>query len=71
MMDPQTNTFRMLDDPTQAKPHEIPFFIGEEIEIKGHIFAVEFIDVPLNPRKPHLLVLRPKGPKETANGPTV
>jgi hypothetical protein len=59
MMDPDTNTFRMVYDLAEAKRTEIPFRIGEEIEIKGHIFSVELVDIPKNPAKPHLLVLRP------------
>jgi hypothetical protein len=56
-MNPDTNTFYVADEPLQAG--HIPFTIGEELEIKGHVFVVEFIDIPKNPAKPHLLVLRP------------
>jgi len=55
-MNPDTNQF-YVGEP-QGENH-IPFAIGEEVEVKGHIFTVEFVDIPKNPSKPHLLVLRP------------
>jgi hypothetical protein len=58
-MNPDTNQFYMSEDP--LAPGHIPFHIGEEIEVKGHIFVVEHIDMPtlLKPNQAHLLVLRP------------
>ena len=55
-MNPDTNQF-YVGDP-QGKDH-IPFEIGEEVTIKGHVFAVELVNIPKNPTMPHLLVLRP------------
>lgn len=58
----------MLDDPSKARSGEIPFEIGEELEIKGHVFSVEMVDIPKDPRKSHLLVLRPVRQKEPQSG---
>jgi hypothetical protein len=55
-MNPDTNQF-YVGEP-QGKDH-IPFEIGEEVIIKGHVFAVELVDIPKNPTMVHLLVLRP------------
>ena len=63
MMDPQSNTFRMLDSIDDKLDREIPFAIGEEITIKGHIFKVAHVDIPRDPRQPHLLVLQPFKPQ--------
>lgn len=58
-MNPETNRFEMIPDTVQPKEGMIPFDIGEEIVIKGHVFCVELVDIPKNPTMPHLLVLRP------------
>lgn len=59
-MNPETNEFYISEKPKE--PGHIPFQIGEEVELKGHMFAVELVDIPKNPTKPHLLVLRPLRP---------
>lgn len=59
-MDTRTNKFYVSEKPKEAD--HISFEVGEEVELKGHIFAVELVDIPKNPTKPHLLVLRPIRP---------
>ena len=51
-MNPDTNEFYEASQPLD--PSHIPFLIGEEIEIKGHIFKV--IHIQMSPSK---LVLAP------------
>lgn len=57
-MNPETNRFYVADQP-EAGNH-IPFSVGEEVMIKGHIFEVVTVDIPKNPAHQHLLVLTPK-----------
>jgi hypothetical protein len=56
-MNPDTNQFYMAEE--TAAPGHIPFTVGEQLNIKGHIFEVVTVDIPKNPTKPHLLVLMP------------
>lgn len=58
-MNPETNRFEELPDFVKPASGLIPFDIGEEITIKGHIFSVVYIDIPKDPAKRHLLVLTP------------
>lgn len=51
-MNPDTNEFYEAMEP--AESHHLSFTIGEEIEIKGHIFKVAHIKM-----SPHQLVLVP------------
>jgi hypothetical protein len=51
-MNPETNEFYEAREPQD--PTHINFTIGEEIEIKGHIFKVVHIKMA-----PHQLVLAP------------
>ena len=57
-MNPDTNTF--YEAPERLDSSHISFTIGEEIEIKGHIFKVVHVKMA-----PHQLVLAPvrKGEK--------
>jgi hypothetical protein len=57
-MNPDTNTF--YEGEQQASNH-IPFTVGEELDIKGHVFKVVHIDIPglHEPTRQHLLVLTP------------
>lgn len=58
-MNPDTNEFYVGE---QKASNHIPFIVGEELEIKGHIFSVVHIDIPglHEPTRQHLLVLTPK-----------
>jgi len=51
-MNPETNEFYEAVSPLD--PTHLSFVIGEEIEIKGHIFKVTHIK-----KAPHQLVLSP------------
>jgi hypothetical protein len=51
-MNPDTNEFYEAAEPQEK--HHIQFTVGEEIEIKGHIFKVVHIKMA-----PHQLVLAP------------
>ena len=57
-MNPDTNEFYIGE---QQASHHIPFQIGEELTIKGHVFKVVTIDIPKFNEKSreHLLVLAP------------
>jgi hypothetical protein len=58
-MNPDTNQFYESEFPQHSS--HIPFAIGEEFTIKGHVFKVVHIDIPkFNQKsKEHLLVLTP------------
>jgi hypothetical protein len=58
-MNPDTNQFYEAPDPLDVT--HIGFVIGEEIEIKKHIFRLVHIDIPGAHEKgrQHLLVLTP------------